>query len=312
MHKYLASVGFSEIRTRKEVTKLIKEIVENYDEKFAIPNYDDGAYVEYIKYYSQNKSMGVSVCGQFDNLGKYHVEFYYPFLKGTKITTNMPLTVEMHYDKTSYAAACDDLRLGVTLIYYLQRPAEYMLLHQSLGDVDNPIPMILTGLAYEGHILFPLEKNKEEVIEEQEQSKKKSELMAAAMDGDEDAIESLTKEEMETYTMISERIQSDDVFTIVDSYFMPYGIECDQYNVMGEIIHLEYCRNQLTGEELVNMTIDCNNIQFDVLINKNELFGEPKVGRRFKGVIWLQGRIDYKSLPKEDTVMSTDGENSNI
>ena len=62
MHKYLASVGFSEIRTRKEVTKLIKEIVENYDEKFAIPNYDDGTYVEYIKYYSQNKNRQLRQC----------------------------------------------------------------------------------------------------------------------------------------------------------------------------------------------------------------------------------------------------------
>ncbi len=300
MHKYLASVGFSEVRSRKQVTKLIKEVVENYDEKFTVPNYDDGVYVEYIKYYAKN--MGVAVCGQFDTIGKYHVEFFYPFMGGSKITTKMPLTVEMHYDRSSYAAACDDLRLGVTLIYYLQRPAEYMLLNQKLGDVDNPIPMILTGLAYEGTILLPLDKNVEEVNAEKELSKKKSELMAAAMDGDEEAMESLTKDEMETYTMISERIQKDDVFTIVDSYFMPYGIECDQYNIMGEIRHLQYQTNEMTKEELVRMTLECNNIEFDVLINRKNLYGEPVVGRRFKGIIWLQGRIDYEALSKKDTL----------
>ncbi len=309
MHKYLASVGFSEVRTRKQVTKLIKEVVENYDEKFTVPNYDDGVYVEYIKYYA--REMGLAVCGQFDTLGKYHVEYYYPFLVDSKITTTTPLTVEMHYDKSSYAAACDDLRLGVTLIYYLQRPAEYMLLNEKLGDVDNPIPVILTGLAYDGTILLPLHKNKEELIAEQEQTKKKTELMAAAMDGDEEAMETLTKDEMEIYTMISERIQNEDVLTIVDSYFMPFGIECDQYNVMGEIRKLQYLINQLTGEELVRMTLGCNNIEFDILINRKELLGEPKVGRRFKGVIWLQGRIDYDALPKENAVYSEEGNKPN-
>ena len=34
---------------------------------------------------------------------------------------------ERHADKESYAGACDDLRIGVTLIFYLQNLAEYML-----------------------------------------------------------------------------------------------------------------------------------------------------------------------------------------
>ena len=298
MHKYLEAIGFSEYQTRSKVGLLIKEVVEHFDERIPVPDYDDGTYVEYIKYFSNN--IGVAVCGQFDSVAKYHVEFYYPFVRDTKITTTLPLTVERHYDKSSFAAACDDLRLGVTLIFYLQRPAEYMKLNQKLGSEDNPIPIVLTGLAYEGCILFPLEKDKEEVLVEKEHSKNRSELMAAAMDGDEDAIESLSREEMDTYTMIAERIQSDDVFTIVDSYFMPYGIECDQYNIMGDILHLEFVNNQMTGEELVRMTVDCNDIEYDIVINSKRLLGEPRVGRRFKGIIWLQGRIDYNVLDENN------------
>ena len=47
-------------------------------------------------------------------------------------------------------------------------------------------------------------------------------------------MEDLTMEDMDTYSMISERIVTDDVLTIVDSYFMPNGIECDQYGILGE------------------------------------------------------------------------------
>ena len=82
-------------------------------------------------------------------------------------------------------------------------------------------------------------------------------------------------------------------FSIVDSYFMPYGIECDQYSIMGEILDFMTFKNIITGEEICQLTLDCNDMQFDVCINKNDLLGEPKIGRRFKGIIWLQGQLHY-------------------
>ena len=87
-------------------------------------------------------------------------------------------------------------------------------------------------------ILFPLQKDKEAVKVERELAKNRTNLIAAARNGDEEAMESLTMEDMDTYSMISQRIVTDDVLTIVDSYFMPYGIECDQYNVLGEILDI--------------------------------------------------------------------------
>ena len=151
----------------------------------------------------------------------------------------------------------------------------------------------MTGLAREGKILFPVQKDKEAVKVERELTKNRNNLIAAARNGDEEAMEDLTMEDMDTYSMISERIVTDDVFTIVDSYFMPHGIECDQYSIMGEILEYVTFKNILTGEELCQMTIECNDIQFDVCINKADLLGEPEVGRRFKGLIWLQGQLHF-------------------
>ena len=128
---------------------------------------------------------------------------------------------------------------------------------------------------------------------ERELSKNRTNLIAAARNGDEEAMESLTMEDMDTYSMISQRIVTDDVLTIVDSYFIPYGIECDQYNVLGEILDIMKFKNILTGEEICQMTIESNDIQFDICINSKDLLGEPAVGRRFKGTIWLQGQLHY-------------------
>ncbi len=111
--------------------------------------------------------------------------------------------------------------------------------------------------------------------------------------GDENAIESLTLEDMDIYTMISRKIHKADVFSLVDTYFMPYGVECDLYSILGEIIEIHTDQNRITKEEVVFMTLECNEMTLEVCINKIDLYGEPMVGRRFKGVVWLQGYINY-------------------
>ena len=106
-------------------------------------------------------------------------------------------------------------------------------------------------------------------------------------------MENLTMEEMDTYSMISTRIVNEDILSIVDSYFMPYGIQCDQYSILGEILEVHTGSNIVTDEELVQMTIESNNMQFDVCINRKDLLGDPQVGRRFKGTVWLQGQLQF-------------------
>ena len=76
---------------------------------------------------------------------------------------------------------------------------------------------------------------------------------------------------------------------------MPCGIECDQYSVIGDILHIETLKNRFTGEEVYNMKIESNDVIFHVGINKRDLVGEPEVGRRFKGQIWMTGTAKFKS-----------------
>ena len=153
--------------------------------------------------------------------------------------------------------------------------------------------LTLSGLSLQGKVMMPIIKNEKDKKIIQKASNNRNSLIAAARKGDEDAIESLTLEDMDTYTAISKRIQKEDVFSLVDTYFMPYGVECDQYSVLGEIVDCNKIKNSLTGEELYEMTINCNDLQFDICINAEDLYGEPQTGRRFKGSIWMQGYINF-------------------
>ena len=288
MHSYLKSVGFSNL-SKNELKEILEDVVNTYDEKLIVDTNPETLFAEFSKNYGCD--CGITVCGEYDEKNQFHMEYYFPFFRGTGVTTQEHIVVEKHAEKDSYAGACDDLRIGVTLIFYLQNAAEYMIEYYKQNGKVNSYPLTLSGLAKEGKILLPLQKDKEQVKIEQEASQNRNHLIAAARSGDEEAMESLTMEDMDMYSMISRRIATDDVFTIVDSYFMPYGIECDQYNVMGEILDMMSFKNILTGEDIYQLTIESNDMQFVICINKKDLLGEPKVGRRFKGILWLQGQL---------------------
>lgn len=48
-------------------------------------------------------------------------------------------------------------------------------------------------------------------------------------------------------------------------------------------------KNEMTDEEIYYMSLECNNVEFNLAINKEDLLGEPQTGFRFVGRIWLQG-----------------------
>lgn len=203
------------------------------------------------------------------------------------------VSVERHAEKESYAGICDDIKVGVSLIFYLQNIVPYVKAQHSDMLPIRGTTLTLSGLSINGSILLPIVKNEREKQKLQKATMNRNQLIAAARKGDEDAIESLTLEDMDTYTSISKKILTEDVFSLVDTYFMPYGVECDQYSVMGEILDISSRVNRITGEEIYVMRLNCNDLQFDICINKQDLYGEPQVGRRFKGIIWMQGYINY-------------------
>lgn len=291
MHKFLRSIGFSNIKRIKDLEKILEEVVHSYDEKIVAESRQDGLFAEFSKNYGYD--CGITVCGEYDEDDRFHMDYYFPFFRGTGITTQEQLVVEQHASRRSFAGICDDIRIGVSLIFYIQNAGEYVDTLSKKDIFMENVPITLSALASEGKILLPVKKDKEQVRIEQEITQNRNQLIAEARKGDEEAMENLTIDDIDTYSMISRRVETEDVFTIVDSYFMPHGIECDQYNVMGEIIECVDSRNVVTDEKMYHLTIECHDIQFDICINEKDLLGVPEKGRRFKGIIWLQGEIYF-------------------
>ena len=285
MHKFLRAIGFSDI-TKKDLDILIEEIKERPELMKVTTDSEGNEFGEFSREFAPN--MGIIVRGSYLEDDSFEVEYYTPYFLGSQVTTQEPIDIEKHSEKESYAGVCDDPRIGVTLIFYLQNVADYLSERKAhSSDVNGGA--LLAGLSVDGKILLPEVKKAVKAGRPDEEDR--SQLISEARDGDEDAIESLTLEDMDTYSMLSKRVMNEDILTIVSSCFMPYGIESDQYSVLAEIVDLLEIENSLTSDIIYCMKLKCNDMVFDVCINKKDLMGEPEIGRRFKGNIWMQGTV---------------------
>ena len=306
MHLFLRTIGFSEFDTKME-EKLIKTAVKE--------SLNTGYIMRHVGFkrgvinFKISEHMGLYIYGICEGK-RFKADYYFPYLIGTSLHDNDEVTIERHCDKESYAVVCEELKAGVTLIFYLQNIIRYLEHVSSIDKFDyndfdlskkNPISkqpirgkkVSMSALSVGGMILLPISKNQEQIKKYKDATNNRNSLIAAAKQGDEEAIESLTIEDLDTYTQLSRRIIYEDVFSIVDSSFMPCGVECDQYSIVGEIQNISIEKNIYTGEDIYIMTLECNDMTVDMAINSYDLIGEPAIGRRFKGQIWLQGRIEF-------------------
>ena len=291
MHKFLRAVGFSQYTEKKQVQKLIRDIIIHADERSYTTVGKKTLVAEFDRNFAED--IGIAVCGEFDEDDTYSFDYYFPYLRSDFVSTAEDISIERHAAKESYAGICDDPKVGVSLIFYLQNMISYLKL-QGEGKIPaKGTSLNLSALSCQGTIMMPIQKTEWQKKKIAKDAVQRNRLIQAARGGDEEAMESLTLEDMDTYTSISRKIQKAYIFSLVDTYFMPYGVECDQYSVLGEITDMKLVTNGLTGEKVHILTLCCNDLNLKVAINSIDLLGEPAVGRRFKGSVWLQGQVNF-------------------
>lgn len=294
MHEYLKAIGFSNLKTKKELKTILKDIEESFHQHEVISLHENVDFCEYRKEYGDN--VGISVCGEVDEDDIFEREYYVPYFRGEGITTHSDIVIEKRMEKEMYVGVCEDVKVGVSLIFHLQNMAEYKREKRLRNIHKNSTSVTLSGLAESGTILFPIRKSEVQEQTKLEESRNRMMLLSAAKNGDQKAMESLTLDDIDIYSQVSKRLVTEDVFSIVDTYFMPYGVECDRYSIMGTILDIKETENTMTHESLYIFTLDVNELKFDVCVPKKGVLGEPAVGRRFKGNIWLQGRINFSII----------------
>ena len=291
MHKYSKAIGFGGDISGSMMRKVEEEVRREFTSHERMILDEDTDYCEFRKILGER--LELAMYGVMDLDENFEKEYSVPVFQGKGITTYADVIVEKKIDKEAYIGICEDARVDISLMFYLQNPMEYVRELQSGNLSKKKTSVTLAGLAYDGTVLFPVTKNEKDKKEQREQFRDRMMLVSAARKGDSEAIETLTLKDMDTYQKVSKRVVTEDIFSIIDTYFMPYGVECDLYSIMGEILDMDLGINEVTREKIMILTLDVNEMIFDVCIPKANILGEPAVGRRFRTNIWLQGKINF-------------------
>ncbi|MGN0160030.1 MAG: DUF3881 family protein [Lachnospiraceae bacterium] len=290
MHLYLRSIGFDSITNATSEKRLLNEVIDKaITGKRIRYNPETGTGIIATTF---GGDFGICIKGTYNGCEKFVMEYYFPFLLSDCATNIEELNIERHADKDSYAVVCDEVKAGVTLIFYLQNIADYYD-YAAKGETICGHTVCLSGLSLKGKILLPIRKSEKQIEKLKADALVRNNLINAARNGDEEAIENLTIEDLDTYSQISQRVMREDIYSIVDSTFMPYGVECDQYAVIGDILDVEYATNNYSNESICIMTLDCNDVVIRTAINTRDLLGEPMAGRRFKGSLWISAQVNF-------------------
>ena len=291
MHKYSKAIGFGGDISGSMMRKVEEEVRREFTSHERMILDEDTDYCEFRKILGER--LELAMYGVMDLDENFEKEYSVPVFQGKGITTSADVIVEKKIDKEAYIGICEDARVDISLMFYLQNPMEYVRELQSGNLSKKKTSVTLAGLAYDGTVLFPVTKNEKDKKEQREQFRDRMMLVSAARKGDSEAIETLTLKDMDMYQKVSKRVVTEDIFSIIDTYFMPYGVECDLYSIMGEILDMDLVINEVTREKIMILTLDVNEMIFDVCIPKANILGEPAVGRRFRTNIWLQGKINF-------------------
>lgn len=294
MHNYLRAIGFSRLKNKIEQNQIITTAFENSTDKRELEVGSDAKLVQ--ANYQIFNGIGISIIGAYDKDNSFIIDHSFPYCLGQHAAMQPDIQIERYSDKEAYSCISEDYNLGVTLIYFLVNVVDYVRSTWLNDFYKIPKKVKFGALSLSGRILYGvlLEHNPFPYDKQPISNKARRNLIAKARSGDMDALENLTLDDMDTYSLISKRIKDEDLLTVIETYMIPYGIDNEQYSVLGIIQSFEQITNEFSKELVYNLTVVCNDIPLNIVINSLDLQGEPKVGRRFKGIIWLQGQIDFK------------------
>ena len=79
MHKYLRSIGFSNIKNKADLKEILTDVVMTSTDRSYL-QLDDN---EKVAMMSKNisPSLGISVCGEFDDEGHFVYDYHFPYLR---------------------------------------------------------------------------------------------------------------------------------------------------------------------------------------------------------------------------------------
>ncbi|MBR3437151.1 MAG: DUF3881 family protein [Lachnospiraceae bacterium] len=290
MHSFLRSIGFDSVKNRDQEKALVDWVLEN-PSRMSVVSLDRETNLA-IAEKDVNGHAGIAVVGEIGEQGGLVPEYYFPYLGSTHISSTAPLSYEKTATRDGFSGMCEDDRLGLALIFDVKNVTDVVRDQQDLplGSASFQRVM-LSALLREGTVLLPIGDRKKAPANSRRNFEKK--LNEAEEQGDLEAVGRLAREEMLRFGRAVQRIRETDVLTVVESFFMPCGMESYNYYFLGEILSSALILNEITKERYYRMIISVNGVEFTAAIHENDLQGVPSAGMRLRAKGMLMGELAH-------------------
>ena len=325
MNTYLRAIGFSKIEDTEELNEFFSK---NLEEKYLVANVTGGDRIIGQYNIGVTQNAGIAFIGEHPEREHVLCDYYFPYAMSHTPFAIDECLVRRYRDRDAYLGIVDDAPLGFSLVFYLTNPVLYNSFVKS-GKEYYVKNIYLAGLSIGGVIILPLEDEKSdtsstEVLSDNYDAtneydnpddvsldeKKNNYINFNSDDIKQDMInhplndKEFAKRKMEQLDLLPDnllvRSQKEDLFSIVHTTISPAdSLECDEYDIIGDIISCTQKVNVWTDEVIWDLKVKALDIIINVFINAEDLVGEPMVGRRFKGQIWLQGEIEFLEKTKK-------------
>lgn len=299
MHNYVTAIGFMDVYDTPYMDKIIKDYIEKSVEnnvvKYVKKEPGKSRFITaeldmpLLSDCDGNHRGGIKIRGKYNSVtGSFYYTNCFPYVVSNYSYYAESVSITMKKDSEGYLGIVSGQVSELSPIFFVTNDIELISYNPEKSDFEN-VNVYFTGLALEGKIILPANLNNKP--EQTDSDVNRGDLLGRALSGDRDAITELTMVDLDTYIDIGKRIKNEDVYSIVYSSMVPAGLESDMYSVVGNILEIDTLENDITGNYLYMLLIECNAMVFHVIIDSSTLLGEPEVGRRFVGSVWLQGKI---------------------
>lgn len=287
MNNYLRAIGFSKIKSLKQLDLLYKEVMRSPDHRTVSGYSLSRSAVQLDKAYGTG-GIGISMIGEMDSDGSFLYEHAFPYVTPGPYVFSDEVIVEERGKTSAYSGVIDNISLSV--IFYIQNIAYICgrLWHKSL---PGTLHASLAGLSTGGMVLLPLKKTPQEQEYDREKLAREYRNICRVRAGNETALDDMLQHESDIKDSLDRRVRMEDILSIVDNGMIPYGTESDVFDVIGTITAVNEVENSRSKEHVYLLDVNCLYYVIRIAINRDDLAGEPMPGRRFRGVTWLQGAV---------------------
>ena len=289
-HTFLRSIGFDSIKTKDQEKALVDWVLEN-PSRMSVVSLDREANLAMAEK-DVNGHAGIAVVGEIGESGGLVPEYYFPYLSSTHISSTAPLSYEKTAVRDGFSGMCEDDRLGLALIFDVKNVTDVVRDQQDLllGSASFRRVM-LSMLLRDATVVLPIGNRKKAPANSRRAFEKR--LNEAEEQGDLESVGQLAREEMLRYGRAIQRIRDTDILTVVESFFMPHGMESYSYYFLGEILSSALILNEITKERFYRMVIAVNGVEFTAAVSENDLQGVPAAGLRLKAKGMLMGELAH-------------------